>query len=159
MDFKSSFPPIISADAKVLILGSLPGDLSLLQQQYYGHPQNRFWKLMHLLFEEELSGQYEDRKRLLLKNGVALWDVCATAIRPGSMDSDISEVQANAIPELLATYPGIKRVFFNGQKAMALHDKLLKRVEGVEYIGLPSTSPANARFHLALLKEHWAQIL
>ncbi len=159
MEIKSSFPPIIASSARLLILGSLPGDLSIQQQQYYGHPQNRFWKLMYHLFAKNFSTDYSDRKQLLIENQIALWDVCASAIRPGSMDSAISSVQANDLPALLQAYPTIKHVFFNGQKALALHDKLLKRAEGINYVGLPSTSPANARFNLALLSEHWKQIL
>lgn len=152
---KQSFPPVLPTLPRILILGSLPGDLSLAQQQYYAHPQNRFWKVLFRLFEKDFSPDYDARIRLLHTHGIALWDVCASAIRPGSMDTAITDVIPNAIDRLLTENPSIQSVFFNGQKAQKLFDKHFHKEEHLHYITLPSTSPANAQFSLDRLIQHW----
>ena len=155
---KKSFNAIVPEESKVLILGSLPGDRSLAEQQYYAHPQNRFWKLIFHLFEEELPTHYRERTDILHKHGIALWDVCQTAFRKGSMDLDIVQEVPNNIPKLLETNPGIQAIFFNGQKAEKLFDKYFERKEGIRYCTLPSSSPANASFNQDRLLEHWKTI-
>src|SRR5690606_15813579 len=152
---KQSFAPIIPSQPRILILGSLPGDLSIAKDQYYAHPQNRFWKVLFRLFEKDFSPDYDARIRLLHTHGIALWDVCASAIRPGSMDTAISEVIPNPIPQLLAENPSITKVIFNGQKAQKLFDKYFKKQENLNFITLPSTSPANAQFSIEILLQHW----
>lgn len=159
MAFKNSFPVIINEEAEILILGSLPGDLSIAKQAYYAHPQNRFWKLMAKLFNRELSISYSDRVQLLQENRIALWDVCKTAYREGSMDTAIQDVEANAIHELISSYPKLKKIVFNGQKAMKLYDKHLNRVDELSYYCMPSTSPANASYNLERLMESWREVL
>ena len=159
MAFKNSFPVIINEEAEILILGSLPGDLSIAKQAYYAHPQNRFWKLMAKLFNQELSDSYPERVQLLQDNRIALWDVCKSAYREGSMDTAIQEVEANAIHELISSYPKLKKIVFNGQKAMKLYDKHLNRIAGIDYYCMPSTSPANASYNLERLMESWGEIL
>jgi hypoxanthine-DNA glycosylase len=153
--FKQSFAPITPNQPRILILGSLPGDLSIAKDQYYAHPQNRFWKVLFQLFGQEFTTDYSERIKLLHEQQLALWDVCESAVRPGSMDTAISEVIPNAIPQLLAENPTITRVIFNGQKAQKLFDKYFKKKENLTYITLPSTSPANAQFTLERLLLLW----
>lgn len=152
---KQSFAPIIPLQPRILILGSLPGDLSIAKDQYYAHPQNRFWKVLFQLFGKEFTTDYSQRIKLLHQHQIALWDVCASAIRPGSMDTAISEVIPNPIPQFLAEYSSITTIIFNGQKAQKLFDKYFKNQENLHYITLPSTSPANAQFSFDRLLQHW----
>lgn len=153
--FKQSFGPIIPTQPGILILGSLPGDLSIAKDQYYAHPQNRFWKVLFSLFEQEFTTNYSEKIKLLQQEEIALWDVCASAIRPGSMDTAISEVIPNPIPQLLAENPSITKVIFKGQKAQKLFVKYFEKQQNLNYITLPSTSPANAQFSLDKLIQHW----
>lgn len=155
---KQSFAPIIPLQPRILILGSLPGDLSIAKDQYYAHPQNRFWKILFQLFGKEFTTDYSKRIKLLHQHQIALWDVCASAIRPGSMDTAISEVIPNPIPQFLAEYSSITTIIFNGQKAQKLFDKYFKNQENLHYITLPSTSPANAQFSFDRLLKHWEVI-
>ncbi|MFZ4860555.1 DNA-deoxyinosine glycosylase [Sphingobacterium sp. Mn56C] len=155
---KRSFPPIVAPNARILMLGSLPGDLSLRQQEYYAHPQNRFWKILSQLAHRPEPNSYQQKIALLAAMDIALWDVCHSALRPGSMDTAITEVEVNAIPALLERYPGIKHVFFNGQKAEKLYRQYLPPLPHISYHTLPSSSPANAQFSLPKLISIWAQL-
>lgn len=152
---KQSFPPIISQNANILILGSLPGDLSISKNEYYAHPQNRFWKVLFALFEKPYSTDYSEKVQLLHDQKIALWDVCASAHRPGSMDIDITNVIPNDINYLLLQNTTIKTIIFNGQKAQKLFDKHFDKQQNIKYITLPSTSPANAQFSIDKLLVHW----
>ena len=105
---KQSFLPIIAQEPRILILGSLPGDLSLEMNQYYGHPRNRFWKIMFTMFDEEFSNDYQIREKLIQNNHLALWDVAYSATRKGSMDVDIKDVVPNKIEEMLQKNPSIR---------------------------------------------------
>ncbi len=158
MSLKISFAPIVDNNSRILILGSLPGDLSIAEHQYYAHPQNRFWKILFHLFDQPFSRDYQKRKDLLIKNQIALWDVCGSAIRKGSMDVHIKEVSPNAISELLLKHQDIKHVFFNGQKAANLFDRYFERDPTHHFETLPSTSPANAQFSLDRLTQIWSTI-
>uniref|UniRef100_UPI00374DC9C5 DNA-deoxyinosine glycosylase n=1 Tax=Flavobacterium sp. TaxID=239 RepID=UPI00374DC9C5 len=113
----NSFPPISTIDAKILILGTMPGTQSLMLNQYYGHNRNAFWKLIFSIFEEPFSSVYETRKNILLKNKVAVWDVLSVCVRIGSLDSAIKQEVPNDFNAFLAAHPEIKYIFFNGQKA------------------------------------------
>jgi len=154
---KESFEAIVPTRAKILILGTLPGDLSITQQQYYAHPQNRFWKVLSELYQETelIQSQYHDKIDFLHKKHIALWDVCATANRPGSMDNNITEVIPNSIPSLLKKNTSIHSIYFNGQKAEKLFNKYFSKDENLQYRCLPSTSPANAQFSLKKLIDIW----
>ncbi|MBE8714665.1 DNA-deoxyinosine glycosylase [Sphingobacterium hungaricum] len=154
---KKSFDPIVSENAHTLILGSLPGDQSILLNQYYAHPQNRFWKVLFTIFEEPLSNNYLVRKKLILDHQLAVWDVCASATRKGSMDHAILQEVPNELEKLIVD-KDIKQVFFNGQKAEKLHDKYFTRLPHVNYQSLPSTSPANATYSFSKLCESWKVI-
>lgn len=159
MTLKSSFAPLVNANAQILILGSLPGDLSLIKQEYYAHPQNRFWKVLFQVHQVNFSASYEIKKQLLSQNHIALWDICATAFRIGSMDTDIQHVEANAIHGLLLEFPNIQKIVFNGKKAQQLYDKHFDRLETIQYKTLPSTSPANATWNLEKLCTAWKDAL
>lgn len=156
--WKHSFEPIIPDNPQILILGSLPGDLSLAQQQYYAHPQNRFWKLLFHIYQEEYPVSYAQKIDFLHRQHIALWDVCATAQRQGSMDTDITAVIPNAIPQLRRAKSTLNTFYFNGQKAQKLYDHHFEREPSCNYLSLPSTSPANAGFSFDRLVEKWKVI-
>ena len=146
-DASVGFPPVCRHDARVLILGSLPGQRSLQATQYYAHPQNAFWRIMHEL--TGAGGTYEERCSTLVEHGIALWDVLAESVRPGSMDADIQShsAQANDFAGFLADHQNVRRVFFNGQKAAQLFQRLVVLDDcdtARQFATLPSTSPAYA---------------
>lgn len=153
---------LFSADrhSRVLILGSMPGEESLRQQQYYAHPRNLFWEIMGELFGAGRALPYEKRLAVLRQNRVALWDVAHSCRRKGSLDSNMTDVAVNDFESLFAKTPQIHTVFFNGQMAAALFRRLvlpnLKRK--LKFITLPSTSPANASISSAEKKAVWKQI-
>src|SRR5210317_787238 len=120
MERSRGFPPIASAAARSLILGSLPGARSIAEQQYYAHPQNAFWRIMRKLYG--IEGAYEKRCGQLKANGIALWDVLHSSIRPGSMDADIktSTAAVNDFAAFFSAHPEIRTVAFNGKKAEQL---------------------------------------
>lgn len=157
----SSFLPIVRADARILILGSLPGLASLKQQQYYANPQNAFWRILEAVCGIPASLPYTERCLYAMQAKLAIWDVCQSAQRHGSLDSAIEKksVIANDINGLLAACPEIALIVFNGLAAASLfkkHIKLKHHIEAmhIQTITLPSTSPANAgiSFHEKLAK-------
>ena len=156
---KKSFKPIIPSQPKILILGSLPGDLSIAINQYYGHPRNRFWKILFDLYNKEHQMEYEERINFAITNQIAIWDVAYSAFRPGSMDVDIKDVVPNAIDELIINYPTIKKVIFNGKKAEQMFNQFFERKEDIEYYVLPSTSPANASYSYDKLYSIWEEAI
>lgn len=155
-----SFAPVVHENCKILILGSMPGVKSLAEQQYYAHPQNRFWKMLAALFNEAVPVDYEDKLALLRDNDIALWDVLAYCQRQGSLDSGITDEVPNDIIGLLRSHPQITAVFCNGGKASSAFKKyFLKSVpEQVQVFYLHSTSPANARMSLQALVDEWSVI-
>ncbi len=154
----SSFPPIVDEVSRILILGSVPGVRSLEMQQYYAHPQNRFWKILFEIFEEEFTCDYESRTRLLKRNHIALWDVIDSCERKGSLDSDIRNEEANGIAELLENYSAIKAIFCNGQKSHKNLMSILGKEFPIPVFVLPSTSPANAGISYADKLQAWKKI-
>ncbi|WP_106640749.1 DNA-deoxyinosine glycosylase [Allosphingosinicella vermicomposti] len=142
MTRKSSFPPVAAASARVLILGSLPGEQSLAKAQYYGHPQNQFWRLMGEVTEVDLpSLDYAARLDSLLADRVALWDVLASALRSGSLDAAIRAHEANDLRGLVASLPDLRAVGFNGGTAARIGRKALTGLD-LTLVDLPSSSPA-----------------
>lgn len=141
-----SFAPIEPPHPEILILGTMPSVRSLLEQQYYGHPQNRFWPLLFALWDRPAPAEYEKRTAFLREKGIALWDVLASCEREGSLDAAIREPVPNQVEEFLSRYPGIHTIFLNGQKAGAFYRRLIepKLARRVESIVLPSSSPARA---------------
>jgi double-stranded uracil-DNA glycosylase len=149
-------PPVGSADASLLILGSLPGEASLRAQRYYAHPQNQFWKLLGAAIGEQLADlTYEQRLSRLAARGIALWDVVGEARRQGSLDGAIRDATANRLADFVRTHPRLKAVAFYGKTAARLGRMALNGIEGIELIELPSSSPA---YTLALVQkaERWA---
>lgn len=157
-----SFAPIITPDARVLVLGSMPGKASLAAGQYYAHPRNAFWSIMGGLFEFDYRVAYEQRVVLLSAARVALWDVLASCYRPGSMDADIDDgsLVVNDFAWLFGRCPDIGAVFFNGAKAEQTYRRhvlpaLDAASQQLPLYRLPSTSPANARLSLAAKRAQW----
>lgn len=138
-----SFPPLIAPDSRVLILGSMPGAESLRRQEYYAHPRNAFWRIMTELFGGGEPGSYEAKKELLLREGLALWDVVGSCRREGSLDQRIRDAEPNDLPSLFASHRHIGHIFFNGAKAAELFRRCVTPPPGVETVRLPSTSPAH----------------
>ncbi len=141
---KYCFDPVVDARTRLLVLGSLPGEKSLALQQYYAHPQNKFWALMSAVIDLDLvSLDYSARLKGLLEHGVGLWDVIAQAHRKGSLDSNIKERNDNDLRGLLCCHRHIKAIAFNGGTAGRLGIKALG-MQASEYqiVELPSSSPA-----------------
>lgn len=137
----SSFPPIIDQESKILILGSVPGVKSLEKQEYYGHPQNKFWKIIFELFEVDFTENYVEKIEILKKNKIAVWDAIDTCERKGSLDSEIRNEEANDIKNLLQTHPNIRAIFCNGGKSYKNLKKILDKNSEIPVYLLPSTSP------------------
>ena len=139
------FAPVIDDNSKILILGSMPGIISLEKNQYYANKRNQFWKIISHLYDDKLPDNYELRINFLLKHGIGLWDVIKTCERKGSLDSDIKTPVINDFNNIFRKYPGIKKVFFNGGKAYEVFRKIfISERHCPELIRLPSTSPAHA---------------
>lgn len=140
---KKSFAPLIGVGSKILILGSLPGAKSLEMGQYYAYKYNHFWPIMFTLFGGKESALYNDKCILLLKNGVALWDVAKSAERAGSLDSQIKNLLPNDVPALLRSYPNIGFLIFNGGFSFSAYKKYFG-APSLLYAKVLSTSPACA---------------
>jgi len=151
------FPPLYNKDSKILILGSFPSVKSREQMFFYGHPQNRFWKVVSAVFECDEPETVEDKKQFLLKNGIALWDVIDSCEITGSSDSSIKNVKVNDISEILKI-ADIRQIFVNGKTAEKYFKKYTKAQINREAICLPSTSPANAAWSVERLVEQWKVI-
>lgn len=152
-----SFAPIAAPDARLLILGSMPGVASLDAGQYYAHPQNAFWRIMGELVEAGPDKSYDERIRILRKRGIAVWDVLKSCVRPGSLDADIRDEVPNDFAAFFAAHPRIARIGLNGGKAAASFKAHAARQcpPGVTIARLPSTSPAHAARSFAEKCEMW----
>ena len=141
---KRSFPPVVDDKIRLLLLGSLPGERSLQAQQYYAHPQNRFWELAGTLIKTDLRAlPYDARLTTLLAHRIGLWDVIAEAERPGSLDAAIRNETHNALAELVARLPNLRAIGFNGGTAAKIGRRQLVGLETpLVLIDLPSSSPA-----------------
>jgi TDG/mug DNA glycosylase family protein len=140
---KRSFPPVTDARTRVLILGSLPGEVSLARQRYYAHPRNQFWRLVGAVAGVELEALcYEARLEALLGRGIGLWDTVGAATREGSLDGAIRDIERNSLPELVDSLPQLSAVAFNGGKSASLGLPQLAGREGLALVPLPSSSPA-----------------
>lgn len=165
MSYVHGFPPISRADARILILGSMPSRESLLRQRYYAHPRNGFWPIMAGLLEFD-KGDYEKWILQVKHNGIAIWDVLQACYRSGSLDSaiDSSTIVTNDFREFFADHRHISRVFFNGAKAESVYLKhVLPGLHGpaakLRLQRLPSTSPAHAAMSLEQKMKAWSIIL
>lgn len=151
------FPPLYNKDSKILILGSFPSVKSREQMFFYGHPQNRFWKVISSVLECEEPETIEEKKKLLFENGIALWDVIASCEITGSSDSSIRDVKVNDLSKILKE-ADIRQIYVNGKTAEKYFKKYIKPQIKRDAICLPSTSPANAAWSVERLVEKWKVI-
>ncbi|MCL6252203.1 DNA-deoxyinosine glycosylase [Altererythrobacter sp. KTW20L] len=155
---KSSFAPVVDVRTRLLILGSLPGEVSLAEQRYYAHPRNRFWHLVGQAIGCDLTAlPYNERLTTLLAHHVGLWDTIASAERRGSLDAAIRNEAHNPLADLAATLPALRAVAFNGAKAAKVGRRLLA-TSPLTLIDLPSSSPAHAAMPLARKEELWRHV-
>ena len=152
------FAPVFDNHSKILILGSLPSVKSREEGFYYGHPRNRFWKVLAEITGEELPRDIEEKKALLLNHGIAVWDVIASCDIIGSSDSSIRNVEPVDIRRIMENCR-IESIFANGRTAGKLYRKYLRPVTEMAAVELPSTSPANAAWSLERLVEEWGAIM
>lgn len=153
---KLSFQPLLCNNPKVLILGTLPGEESLRQQQYYAKKGNRFWETIAAVFNETEPTNYEDKKSLLARHNIALWDIVHNAQREGSSDSNIINEEPNDIKTLIEENPSIELIVFNGQKAEKLFNKYFDTEDfDVIFKTAYSTSGANRQFNSEQMKKDW----
>jgi len=143
---KFGLPPIAREDARLFILGSLPGDASLAARRYYAHSTNQFWRLLGQATGEDLHAlDYEERLDRLAERHIGLWDVIASARRRGSLDQSIRLADHNPVEQLLHDFPELRAVAFNGQAAASAGRRLLGATERLSLIDLPSSSAANTK--------------
>ena len=151
-------PPIARSDARVLILGSLPGVRSIQAAEYYAHPRNAFWSIMAVM--TGAAGEYEQRCASLMTSGIAVWDVLASSVRPGSLDAniDLDSAEVNDFAAFLGGHPEIQRICFNGQKAAQIfRNRVLPTLTDsrLDMRTLPSTSPAHASMTIEQKLADW----
>lgn len=152
------FPPVVDENCRILILGSFPSVKSRKDGFFYGHPQNRFWKMLAAVFGEEVPADIPAKKALLLRHHIALWDVIASCEIEGSSDASVK----NAVPvdiSHVTNVTAIERVICNGNLAHKLYQRFLEGQTGVKALARPSTSPANAAFSLEKLVSAWQDAL
>lgn len=150
-------PPLYDENSRILILGSFPSVRSREEGFFYGHPQNRFWKVTSAVYGEDTPNTVEEKKSFLLRNHIALWDVIGSCDIEGSSDSSIRNVRANDLSKILE-YADIRSIYVNGQTAYKYYRKYSEKETGKAAICLPSTSPANAAWSLERLKNAWSCI-
>lgn len=140
---KHSFPPVVDARVRLLVLGSLPGERSLAERRYYAHPQNQFWRLISPAAGRDLSPlPYDERLDALLAAHIGLWDVVASATRPGSTDAAMRDIEGHDIAALAATLPHLRAIAFNGGTALRHgHKQLGAAAARYQILSLPSSSP------------------
>lgn len=152
------FPPLYDENSKILILGSFPSVKSREQMFFYGHPQNRFWRVLAAVLGCRIPETVPEKRTLLLSHGIALWDVIAACEIKGSSDSSITNVVVNDLSEIL-TSASIGHIFVNGRTAEKYYNKYTKPVIERDAVCLPSTSPANAAWSAEQLAAAWSVIL
>ena len=152
------FGPLFNESSRVLILGSFPSVKSREQQFFYGHPQNRFWKVLAALYQQDVPVTVDQKKALILENHLALWDSVASCVITGSSDASIREVRPNDLRIILDSCP-IERICCNGRKSHEMYEKYILPDIGREAFCLPSTSPANAQWSLEKLIGAWSDAL
>ena len=152
------FGPVYDAESRILILGSFPSVASRAVSFYYGHKQNRFWPMLCSLLDEPLPGNVEEKRALVLRRHIALWDSIESCDIVGSSDSSIKNAVPVDIMRVLRVSP-VRQIFCNGMASGCVYEKYLFPVTGIKAQVLPSTSPANAAVNMALLQEKWQAIL
>jgi len=152
------FPPVIRPETRLLVLGSLPGAVSLAQQRYYAHPQNQFWRLMEAAIGRALVAlDYEARLATLLDAGVGLWDTVASATREGSLDANIRLHAASDLAALVELLPQLRAIAFNGGTSARIGRRALEGMTGFALVDLPSSSPAYT-LPFAAKREAWLKL-
>ncbi|MBR3539312.1 MAG: DNA-deoxyinosine glycosylase [Eubacterium sp.] len=149
--------PVYDSGSQILILGSFPSVKSREAGFFYGHPQNRFWKVVSAVFDEDVPQTIEEKKAFLLRNHIAVWDVIQSCDIKGSSDSSIKNVMANDLNIILKAAE-IKAIFVNGKTALKYYQKYTEPLIGRAAICLPSTSPANAAWNMERLIEKWKEL-
>ncbi|MDO4285514.1 MAG: DNA-deoxyinosine glycosylase [Eubacteriales bacterium] len=152
------FGPLDDGNARILILGSFPSVKSREQQFYYGHPQNRFWKVLAAVLDCPVPSDIPEKRAMLLTHHIALWDVIESCTITGSSDASIRDVTVNDLSALLGRNP-VESIFVNGAAAYRFYEKYARPLTGREAVKLPSTSPANAAWQLPRLIEAWKKIM
>ena len=152
-----NIPPLYNKDSQTLILGSFPSVKSREAEFFYGHPQNRFWRVLAGVFSAPVPETAEQKKRLVLENRLALWDVIAECEITGSADTSIKSVKPNDIAGIIEN-AAVSRIFVNGKTAEKYYIRYIEKTVGKRAICLPSTSPANAAWSLERLTEAWSVI-
>ena len=150
-------PPVYDSNSRILILGSFPSVKSREAMFFYGHPQNRFWKVVAAVFEEPVPVTVPERKAFLIRNRIAAWDVIASCRIEGSSDASIQDVTANDLRPILEA-ASIRQIYVNGRTAEKMYKKYTEPVTGRSCICLPSTSPANAAWGMDRLLDSWSRI-
>ncbi len=153
------FEPLYDSNSKILILGSFPSVKSREQKFFYGHPQNRFWKVISQILEEELPQTIEQKREMLIKNKIALYDVIYSCDIKGSSDSSITNVVPSDLSNILKAANIGDRIYCNGNTSRDMYMKYTYSYTGIKCMGLPSTSPANAAWNVEQLVEKWKIIL
>ena len=149
--------PVYDSDSEILILGSFPSVKSREEGFFYGHKQNRFWKVVAAVFGEETPETIEEKRTFLLRNHIAVWDVIHSCEIEGSSDSSIRNVTVNDLNEILKV-ADIRDIYVNGKTAQKYYKKYTEKLVGREAICLPSTSPANAAWNMERLVDEWRKI-
>lgn len=149
--------PVYNEESEILILGSFPSVKSREQGFFYGHPQNRFWRVLAQCFEDTTPESIDDKKAFLIKHHIAVWDVIHSCDITGSSDSSIKNVVPNNLLDILST-ANIRQIYVNGKKALQLYNRYTEPVIKRNAICLPSTSPANAAWNMERLVNEWMQI-
>ena len=150
--------PFCEGEPKILILGSFPSVKSRETGFFYGHKQNRFWRVVAAVFEDETPQTLTEKKAFLKRNRIALWDVIESCDIEGSSDASVKNVTVNDIKGLLDKFPSVEKIFVNGKTAQKLYDKYILPSLGISAEALPSTSPANAAKTEAMLVSEWSKI-
>ncbi len=151
------FPPLYDENSKVLILGSFPSVKSREQNFFYGHPQNRFWKVVSAVMDTDTPVTIEEKSNFLHNNHIALWDVIASCDITGSSDSSIKNVVANDLTDIFKN-ADIRQIFVNGKTAEKYYNKYIRNDIDRAVVCLPSTSPANAGWSVEKLVDAWTVI-
>ncbi len=157
MRYYHNIPPVFDGHSKVLILGSFPSVKSREALFYYHHPQNRFWRVLSAVLGSPLPMTIGEKRDLLLRNGVALWDVISSCEIDGSSDVSITNALPNDL-KLITDAADIKHIFTNGSAAHSLYNRLCRKITGIEAVKLPSSSPANAGYSLSMLISEWSAV-
>jgi hypoxanthine-DNA glycosylase len=139
-----SFPYFINSKTEILILGTMPGAMSLAKQEYYANPRNHFWKIIYTIFDAlPIAESFEEKVQFLRLNKIGIWDVLENCERKGSLDIHIKNQKENDFETLLKEFPSITKIIFNGKQSHVFFSKRFGQIEGITYYVMPSTSPAN----------------